>query len=77
MFGAQFYGYRHDAYTWPELTGGITRQRPLIADGTIASTTWRWLLVADPQLIGYQNERFGWIARWDSDRFSCIHWNKR
>ncbi|KAI1724940.1 mitochondrial matrix mmp37 domain-containing protein [Ditylenchus destructor] len=29
------------------------------------------LLVADPQLIGYQNEPWwlGWLARWDSDRY--------
>lgn len=29
----------------------------------------RILIVADPQLIGYKNEKFGEIARWDSDRY--------
>ncbi|ULT95425.1 hypothetical protein L3Y34_004274 [Caenorhabditis briggsae] len=29
----------------------------------------RILIVADPQLIGYKNEKFGSIARWDSDRY--------
>ncbi|CAI5446878.1 unnamed protein product [Caenorhabditis angaria] len=29
----------------------------------------RILLVADPQLIGYQNEQWGSLARWDSDRY--------
>ncbi|CAB3406422.1 unnamed protein product [Caenorhabditis bovis] len=29
----------------------------------------KWLLVADPQLIGYRREKFGWLARWDSDRY--------
>uniref|UniRef100_A0A8R1E282 Metallophos domain-containing protein n=1 Tax=Caenorhabditis japonica TaxID=281687 RepID=A0A8R1E282_CAEJA len=29
----------------------------------------RILLVADPQLIGYRHEAYGWIARWDSDRY--------
>uniref|UniRef100_A0A914CDV6 Calcineurin-like phosphoesterase domain-containing protein n=2 Tax=Acrobeloides nanus TaxID=290746 RepID=A0A914CDV6_9BILA len=46
-------------------------------------STWLWdipearehsvkiLIVADPQLIGYQNEPYfvGWISRWDSDRY--------
>uniref|UniRef100_A0A914Z104 Calcineurin-like phosphoesterase domain-containing protein n=1 Tax=Panagrolaimus superbus TaxID=310955 RepID=A0A914Z104_9BILA len=27
------------------------------------------LIVSDPQLIGYRNEKFGGIARWDSDRY--------
>lgn len=29
----------------------------------------RFLIVADPQLIGYRNEKYGAIARWDSDRY--------
>lgn len=29
----------------------------------------RILIVADPQLIGYRNEKYGAIARWDSDRY--------
>jgi predicted phosphodiesterase len=27
------------------------------------------LIVSDPQLVGYRNEEFGGIARWDSDRY--------
>uniref|UniRef100_A0AC35GQN5 Uncharacterized protein n=1 Tax=Panagrolaimus sp. PS1159 TaxID=55785 RepID=A0AC35GQN5_9BILA len=27
------------------------------------------LIASDPQLIGYRNEKFGGIARWDSDRY--------
>lgn len=30
------------------------------------------LIVSDPQLIGYRNEKFGAIARWDSDRSVAI-----
>lgn len=29
----------------------------------------RILIVADPQLIGYRHEKYGWIARWDSDSY--------
>ncbi|EFO93945.1 hypothetical protein CRE_12792 [Caenorhabditis remanei] len=29
----------------------------------------RIIIVADPQLIGYRNEKYGAIARWDSDRY--------
>lgn len=28
-----------------------------------------FLLVADPQLIGENDEFYGWLARWDSDRY--------
>ena len=31
--------------------------------------TVRLLLVADPQLIGENDEFYGWLARWDSDRY--------
>jgi hypothetical protein len=27
------------------------------------------LIVSDPQLVGYRNEEYGGIARWDSDRY--------
>uniref|UniRef100_A0A1I7TZD8 Metallophos domain-containing protein n=1 Tax=Caenorhabditis tropicalis TaxID=1561998 RepID=A0A1I7TZD8_9PELO len=42
----------------------------------------RILIVADPQLIGYRNEKYGEIARWDSDRylasgFSYAKWRFR
>lgn len=35
----------------------------------------RVLVVADPQLLGYQNEHewFGWLTRWDSDRLALFY----
>lgn len=30
------------------------------------------LIVSDPQLVGYRNEEYGGIARWDSDRYVFI-----
>lgn len=41
---------------------------PVIASTVAADKQLTLLLVGDPQLIGYQTEKYQWLARWDSDR---------
>ncbi len=62
LFFNEFLIYYVNYVNWPQLQmiNKIQNQ----SDQSV-----RLLLVADPQLIGENDEFYGWLARWDSDRY--------
>lgn len=64
VVGVLFYGeslcFDLKALYWPSFDSDISGP-----DNEVL----KLLVVADPQLIGYQMERYGWLARFDSDRY--------
>ena len=62
LFYNEFLVYYMNYMNWPQLQTVKKAQNQ--SDQSV-----RLLLVADPQLIGENDEFYGWLARWDSDRY--------
>ncbi|KAG1659909.1 Metallophosphoesterase 1 [Nymphon striatum] len=47
----------------------LTLKWPSITSNVLKSDVIKFLVIADPQLIGYNEVVLGWFQRWDSDKY--------